>query len=248
MRRRILSLALAAACAPMAALAAAAEPGLLGPAEAEALVRAVHFEGLPYDRASRISDAGAARLAELLRDPGAARWHAHALVALGLSGRPAAFPAIAGYLARARAPVDLPPSERDALAAATFRAERVVPDAMGHLARVDDRALSWLAVAIVRPTRPRDWPRPLAGEAGERWLVRRAMTGLALSGRPAARDILRFLRDARPGAAPAALRAALSDPDRDLASHLRECLDLHDRIARRGAAAVLSAVGQGRAR
>jgi hypothetical protein len=98
---------------------------------------------------------------------------------------------------------------------------------MGHLARADERALAWLMRAVAESgTAPRRSFRKLDPARVARMQRQAVITGLALSGRPAAARLLSEMRaDAR------------EDPA--LATHCAEALHLHDRIAREGADAAL---------
>jgi len=211
---------LAAALCSLAVLAASASAQARDPegSRADRIARAIYYEGLPYAEARELSDAEIARLMELLDDPAQLRDHPNILVALGMSGSPAAFEAIAGYALRTSS------GELDRLA---FRARRSIPHAMGQLARVDDRALAWLMrAASDAGGAPAQSFRQLDPERLARLMRREAITGLALSGRPAAARRLGELA-AAPGADP------------EIVEHCREALRLHARVAREGPAAVL---------
>jgi len=124
-----------------AAQAGGPQSRVLTVAETEALVRAVHYEGMPEQEAAQIGADGAARLVEMLADPEEKQSHARILLALGISGADGAFEAIRAFTERevARAPVS-GELDRD-----TFRAWQVLPFALGKLAPRDPRALAQLA-------------------------------------------------------------------------------------------------------
>ena len=154
-------------------------------ADAEALVLQVYYEGLPYDEASAITAAGSARLVELLSQPQTVAYHSNILAALGAAGHADAFPAIASYAAAGRS------GELDA---ASYRALRSIPLAMGHLAAIDDRALAWLeAGALAHPSDP-GWGR--GAMHGPRLAAQRrddCIRGLGIAGRdPAERTLHRL--------------------------------------------------------
>lgn len=114
-------------------------------AETEALVRAVHYEGLPEEEAARIGADGAARLVEMLGDPDEKSSHGRILLALGISGAEGAYEAIRDYSERAFVPAaerDSAPGEIDR---DTFRAWQILPFALGKLAPRDPRAVTSLA-------------------------------------------------------------------------------------------------------
>ncbi len=213
-----LSIALASLC--ILSSSAAAQPGDSETSRADRIAGAIYYEGVPYEEARDLSEAEVARLIELLDDPAQLRAHPNILVALGMSGSPAAFDAIAGYALRGSS------GELDRL---EFRARRSIAPAMGHLARADGRALAWLMrAATADAAAPGQRFRQLGPERIAELMRRGAITGLALSARPSAARRLAELA-ATPGADPR------------LVEHCREALRLHARVAREGPAAVLQA-------
>ncbi len=183
---------------------------------AEELVRSVYYEGLPHAEAAAIDAEGAERLVEMLAETDQAPYHANILLALGICAQPAAYEAIASYAGRPLAgPVDR----------TTFRNQLAAPQAMGYLAEREPRAVGWLAAAANRSNDP-GWAfgRVNSSRVGH-MLRRRAITGLALSGRPEAAQLLRQL-DAGLGSGPK------TDPE--LRGHLRDALALHARVAAKG--------------
>jgi hypothetical protein len=190
---------------------------------AEVLARMTYHEGVPYGEARKLTDAGAARLIEMLDDPAEARHHAQIAEVLGMSGRAGAYEAIA------RAAAAVPTGEVDG---ATLRTRVAVLAALGHLARSDDRALADLFAAATADSSTPAWSRGrLRGPRLAVLLRRSAFSGLALSGRAQAGEFLRHLLiDAR-GA-----RGNAGAPDR--VRHLEAALKLHGRVAREGAEAV----------
>jgi hypothetical protein len=166
------------------AMSAAAEPA----DEAESLVRSPYFEGIPYDTVKALGPGACARLLALLGDPEAATTHANAIEVIGILACDGAYEAVAGYATKAGA------GEVDP---ATFRALQTCSWSMGRLAAADDRALAWLlaragtpGAAPAAPTwrfREHHGARLAADER------RRAMNGLALSGRPEAAQRLEAL-------------------------------------------------------
>lgn len=176
----------------------------LGVEEAESLVQARWFEGLPEERAARIGPEAAVRLREMLADPDESRSHANILVALGLSGQPGVFEAIAAWADRPRAGA----IDRD-----TFRAWQALPFALGHLASHDRRALDRLESRLQRESAP-DWHfRHHRGARLVQQSRRAAATALAVTGLPEAARVLEQSGQ------------ALSDPD--LAAHLDAMRALH---------------------
>jgi hypothetical protein len=198
---------------------------------AEALARSIYFEGVPYAEARKLTDAGAARLAEMLDDPDEARHHAQIVELLGMSGRAGAYEAIA------RTAANTPTGEVDA---STLRTRVALLVALGHLARSDDRALADLVAAAKGGGPAPAWSRGrLSGPRLAALLQRSALSGLALSGRTEAAAVLRqLLIDAR--SAPAGAGRA------ELVRHLEDALQLHRRVRAEGAEAVFQggAIGE----
>lgn len=221
MKRRIhqfkaLSIAIASLC--FFASSGTAEPRDLESSRADQLAAAIYFEGISLEEIGDLSDADVARLIELLDDAAEIRQHPNILVALGISGSPAAFDAIADYALRGSS------GELDRL---EFRAQRSIASAMGHLARVDGRALAWLIRAATDASAaPKRSFRQLDPERIARLMRKGAITGLALSGQPrAARAIAEII--AVPSAPPG------------IVEHANEALVLHERMSREGPASVL---------
>jgi hypothetical protein len=191
-------------------------------ADAEDLVREIYFEGLPYKRASSLDATAVRRLIEMLADPVETPHHGNVVLALGMSGHSDAFAALSEF---ANNP---PTGEVDRN---TLRARTHTLLAMGHLARVDARALRWLLQIESRAVRTPGWHfRHLRGEHLANVLEEQTLTGLALSG-------------ARGAVAP--LDRAATAPEIDVQTkrrgrHARHLIKLHHRIASEGAAAVLS--------
>jgi len=221
MERRIfsswaLSISIASLC--LFALNAAAESSDLEASRADRLAAAIYFEGVPFEAGRDLSDTDVARLIELLEEPAKIRQHPNILVLLGISGSPAAFDAIADY-ARLGSSGELDRLE--------FRARRSIAYAMGHLARVDGRALAWLTRAATDANHaPQRSFRQMGPERIAGLMREGAITGLALSGRPnAARVIAEIV--AAPSATPRIVERG------------NEALMLHGRMSREGPAAVL---------
>jgi hypothetical protein len=196
----------------------AAEPRDSETSRADQIAGAIYFEGVPYEEVRDLSDGDVSRLIELLDDPAEIRKHPNILVALGMSGSPAAFDAIADYAMRGSS------GELDRL---EYRARRSVPYGMGHLARVDDRALVWLTQAATgADTAPRQSFRQIDPERIARMMRRGAITGLALSARPSAARVLAEIIST-PGAEPKIVEQG------------NEALQLHGRMSREGPTATL---------
>ena len=223
----------------LAVLLAASPAGALdddGAAAAEALVRGVWFEGMPFDQARAIGPAGAARLAALLSDPNDRVVHANALIATGIAAAPGAFEVLRAYAAI---------EPEGAVDAATYDARIALPLAFGHLAREDDRALAALLERARAPVAPPTWSyRSLRGARLAAALREAVATGLAVSGRPEAAAALEGLvagssavgeRDDR------SRSAASPEPDAGLVPHVAAMRALHGRVASEGPEAVFDA-------
>lgn len=195
---------------------------LAQPEEVEAareFVRLHYFEGLPYAQARELTPAGVEVLIEMLEDPAEAEFHANIVMALGIRGGPQVYPALVRFHQRPLA------GEVDG---ATYRAHRVLPLAMGHLARSDPRAFQFLVKAVraeASVSAPGWRYRHLAGERLEGVLRRAAITGVAMSSRPEAAGVLRELE-----------QRARVDPQAtdELRVHIRESQELEDRVLREG--------------
>ncbi len=203
--------------------------GQAQPAAAEALVRRWYIEGLPYEDARALSPAGVARLAEMLTDPAEAEYRANIVAALGMSGDPSAFPALAGFAAS--------PPEGD-VASAEYLARLALPFALGHLARGDARALDLLIEQVSNPPPSPAWRyRHLHGAQLATLLRETAISGLGISARPRAKDLLRELAD----------RAATDPGTPDaLRTQLAESLALHRRVSVEGPEKVFGRSVRGR--
>ncbi len=186
---------------------------------AEELVRADYVEGLPYAEARELTPAGVERLVEMLRDPAEAEHHENIVMALGISGAPQAYLALAAFQDKeVKGEVD----------AAEYRARRAVPLAMGHLAGTDPRALQFLLEAARRqePESAPGWRYLYLREQKLAGILRRAaITGVAMSGQPEAVAALRALGE-----------RARDDPSTtdELRVHVREAERLCDRVMREG--------------
>ncbi len=198
-------------------------------AETEDLVRNRYFEGMPEERAARIGRAGAERLVVMLSDPEEAPSHAQILLALGLCGSPDARSAILGWAASlerlassgrvgasrgqgTRGEVEV---DRD-----TFKAWQALPYALGHTAKFDPRAVDDLERWFDAPAP--DWTfRQFEGPRLRDLARRSALTSLALTGLPEARQVLdRAGRDA----SDARLEAHLRDARARHAERVRETM------------------------
>ena len=186
--------------------------------ETENLVRAMYFEGMPEDEATRIGPEGAARLIEMLEDPNERASHGQILLALGLCGAPDALPAIVLWIdqlsdAGANGEIDR----------SLFKAWQALPFALGHLSRFDRRALRPLE-EMMQDESPNWTFRRHDGPKLRRLAHRAAATSLAETGLPEARRALdRASRD-------------LSRLDRDegFAEHLQNARRLHSDRVREG--------------
>jgi hypothetical protein len=195
--------------------------GLYAPCEAlaqglsveqtEALVRTVHYEGMPEDVVAQIGPEGCARLVEMLTDPSESSHHGRILVAIGICHPSGAFEAIRDWADQPRV------GEIDR---ATFRAWQSMPYALGHLAEHDRRAIDRLE-ALLNTSAPPSWTfRHHRGARLVGHARRSAATGLAFSGMPEAELALE--------------RAERSSSDASLRQHVEDLRGMHrDRAAQR---------------
>ena len=155
--------------------------GFLGANEADALVRAQWFEGMPDELIAPLSAEAVQHLGAILDDPTDTAAHAPALELLGRAGGAGgagAYEEIVAFASR---------TPSGDVSAAVYRAQIAVPLALGYLARGDDRAIAPL-LAAAADTAPRSWRYLRLDERGVADERRKmAITGLALSGRAAAR-------------------------------------------------------------
>jgi hypothetical protein len=200
-------------------------PGLATPASAdedaahaEALVRAVWFEGIPYEQARALTASGVTRLIEMLDDPALVEHHANIVVALGMNGSPAAYPALARVAERE-------PSGQ--LTRPEYRLRNALPFALGQLARADRRALRLLERDLEETRAPRWSFGPLSGERLRALRMRSAVSALGSSGLPEADALLDGVARRAGGG------------DRALAEHVAEARATCARVAREGAERVL---------
>jgi hypothetical protein len=183
------------------------------------LVRQVYFEALPYAEVGALGPGAAERLLALLHDPEEAEFHANVILTLGILSAPGTYEALLVWAQ------GLAGGEVDR---AGFRARRVLPHAMGHLARADARALAWLAQHAGRSAVP-TWSFGVLRDERLASLQRgAAVQGLALSGQPAARAELERLAGHPDVAA-----------DARLARSVREALAWHAAVSRHGVEAAL---------
>jgi hypothetical protein len=212
------------ACAALVALlagSATADPGN----DALALVQRVYYEGVPFAAARAVDASGSARLAAMLRDPAERTWWPNAALVLGIAGQVGAYEAlVAADQAGSSGEVDR----------TDYKLRTAIPLAMGHLARSDPRALSWLIARARDPAEDPGWSfRALRGPPLAAHLRGLAIEGLGLSGRPEARAVLEVI------AGEESATRSLAPTER--VAHAAEALRLQARIAAEGADAVLGA-------
>jgi hypothetical protein len=164
--------------------------------QAEDLVLAVYFEGMPTEHARELTPAGAQHLIELLQAGEQIPFHSNIVLALGIAGHPRAFETLEWYGR----------DEPGEVASGIYRARVAVPIAMGHLAARDDRALLWLSSRARGGAKPPRWKRTSEPSSGLTDTMRvQVLNALAISGRSAAADVLNEIArggsDANAGAA-----------------------------------------------
>lgn len=204
-------------------LFALTEPGVvraqtLGIAEAETLVRASYFEGLPEEVAARIGRAGAERLIEMLFDPEEGRSHGQILLALGLCGAPDSLAAMLAWRKAFDRVATLGTGGRTGeIDRDHFKAWQAFPYALGHLARFDPRAVVELE-NLMTAAAPSWSFRHHEGARLYDLARRSAATSLALTGLPEAGQALD--------------RAGRELSDVRFEAHLREARALYARRAK----------------
>ncbi len=188
--------------------------------EAERIVRAQWFEGVPEDRIGPLTLDAVRRLAALLDDPAEADAHAPALELLGRAGGPGAYESITAYASR---PLT------GAVNGADYRAQLAIPLALGYLARRDERALAALIEAAGPGAAASAWTHRHLDAARTGVLRQKmAITGLALSGRPEAHVALMSLATT---VAPSQAARGSAGRFSDLRAHVDEALRTHARSA-----------------
>jgi hypothetical protein len=195
-----------------------------GVAAAEALVRAVWYEGVPYEQAHALTPAGVQRLARMLDDPGEEEHRVNIIVALGMSENPLAYPALEKYW------LHEPVGE---VSRSEYRARCALPFALGHLARGEPRALALLERDLARPGTPHWSYLHLSGERLRGVLERSVVSALGDSG----------LREADALLAGVAQRAA-RNKDGDLVAHVAQARATNERVSSEGPARVFGDSGR----
>ncbi len=214
--RLTLALGLAFAFAPGASADEAADV-----AHARTLARSHWFHGVPYAAARALRPAGIRWLAALLDDPREVAHHANAVIALGMSEHPLALEPLQ-RLARSEPRGEL---TRDA-----YRVRMALPYALGHLARVDRRALELLEERLDRDASATWSYGQLRGERLRRQLERSGISALGITGQQAALDAFEARRAL-------AGRAARAD-EPALRRHIAASRELCERVSREGPARV----------
>ncbi len=190
------------------------EPAAPAPTEPVAdFVRRERFGGVPWEEASRYGAADTPMLLRLLADPAEEGHWVHVVAVLGAAGDQAAVEPLIRFMEA---------GGHKRLSRAGWAARSSVPLALGYslYANGSRRAQEWLAARA----RPEGW-----GASGLRWLPpgktdaagrdrtlsMRGIMGLALSGRPAARTVLREalagLETKQGGADPSGVRELLEE-------------------------------------
>lgn len=171
--------------------------------ETVALVRSIHFEGIPEEEARRVGPDGASRLIELLDEPLESAAHANILIVLGICGQPGSLDAIGAWASVVReGEID-----RD-----TFRAWQVLPYAVGHAARYDRRAIARLEANF---------------EAGDPGWTFRHHRGARLIRQSRRATATALGMTGLPEAAAALERAGRKATDPEFEQHLRGARELH---------------------
>jgi hypothetical protein len=197
------------------ATSAVANSDLADRAEAEDLVRARYFEGIPFEAPQRLGRAGIQRLAEMIDDPDEEMHRSKIVMALGLSRHPEAFVVLEHFAERA---------PRGRVTRSEMNARLALPIALGHLARSDARAYALLERRARHP-KPVQWnDRRFDAARLDEMLYQTRIQAIGISG---AHEGAEFLRGLIP---------VTEDPKRREIMH--EALDLSDRVQDKGASRV----------
>jgi hypothetical protein len=182
-----------------------------------------YMDGIPYPEAHALGPNALPYLLELLENPELKLFWTNIIVTIGFIEDPSAVDPLIDFLERAEGEVD----------GASFRALLSVPYALGCIAAGGgDRSIAYLADTIAGSgTAAIQWQ--FQGKSVKDLVAEYAVMGLAVSGRPEARQLLQTLhRDA--------VKQSGRDPRRFLTDTVPQALDLMDRMESRGRAAVLN--------
>ncbi len=182
-----------------------------------------YMDGIPYSEAHALGPEALPYLLELLENPEIKIFWTNVVVTIGFIEDPSAVDPLIDFLERAEGEVD----------GASFRALLSVPYALGCIAAGGgDRSIAYLAGTIAG-----------SGNTAIRWQFRDkpvhdlvaeyAVMGLAVSGRPEARQLLQTLHRE-------AVKKGAHEPRRFLTDTVPQALTLMDRLESRGRAAVLN--------
>ena len=187
--------------------------------EAEALVRAQWFEGIPDERIEQLAPAAIDQLRSMLNKAALGEYHANIIDLLGRGGGAGSYEAVIQYAAS---------TPRGQVDGSQFRAQMAIPLALGHLARSDHRALTLLLQRVNKPPAVRWHHNRLDASRVAHLLQLHALTGLALSGKSEARSTLKALANQQP-LRKTGIAARQRQQQR---SHAKEMLQLHQQIQR----------------
>lgn len=195
-------------------------------ADVSSFVRALYIEGIPYEQAVQFdADSAVPVLLNMLADPNEVPYWSNIVFTLGMLGDVRAVDPLIQFLEAGSGAT---------LSHAHFVAKSSVPMALGYLLNKHDsaKALAYLQAGAQPSTwaaRGLSWTSPVHTRAPDRdaQLSKMAIIGLAVSGRPAARQTLAKLA-----------RDAATAGDRAFQERVRavvtEAIEAHDQIERDG--------------
>ena len=196
-----------------------AQAGVDSRSQAETLVRARYYEGMPFDTPKALDQSGIQRLAEMIEDPREQAHRSNIVMALGLSNHPDAFKVLRAYSER---------TPKGRIQSSERNARLALPIALGHLSRTDSRAYKMLEQQVMA-SKPVGWhDKRFNADRLSEMLHRTRIQAIGISGASEGADLLRVMIK------------NTDDPGRK--NIMREALDLSNRVQTSGAARVFERV------
>jgi hypothetical protein len=192
-------------------------------ARVDDLVHKHYMDGIPYEQAHALGPDALPYLFELLNNPDEKLFWTNVVVTIGFIEDPSAVEPLIAILEETEGDVD----------GATFRALISVPYALGCIAAGgDDRAIGYLGDNIAEPLN-RNLKWNFRGKPVAEVIAEQSVMGLAVSGRPEARQRLKAMQAET-------ARKGVQETRRFRTDTVPQGLMLMDRIDARGRAAVLN--------
>jgi len=185
------------------------------------LVTKHYWDGIPYQVAHALGSEALPYLFELLKNPDKKPFWVNIIVSIGFIEDPSAFAPLVAFL-------EAPQGEVDSF---TFRALLSVPYALGCIASGGEvKALQYLADKIKTPLY---FGWSFRGKPVADLIVEHSIMGLAVSGRPQARNLLMDMKSNWE-------EKAATEVGTQLGKNVAQALIIMDRIATEGRSAVLN--------